>query len=76
MAWWRTDALEPPDQPSLETLTIVGASTLTRLCICGGTLLIVFALAEFSERRKEFWRRAFASMFRSAAFAGRRSESV
>lgn len=38
-------------------------SSSTRLVLFGGTLLILFALAELSERRKDLWRRAFKALF-------------
>ncbi len=38
-------------------------SSRTRLVLFGGTLLILFALAEVTERRKDLWRRAFRTLF-------------
>ena len=41
------------------------ASWAARVFILGGTLAVVFAVAEFTERRKEPWRRGFAMLLRS-----------
>ena len=43
------------------------SSSQTRLVIVGGTLAIMFAVAELTERRKEMWRRGFTALLRSIA---------
>jgi peptidoglycan/LPS O-acetylase OafA/YrhL len=43
----------------------------TRLFIIGGTLAIVLALAEVTERRKEVWRRGFSALLRQGQRATR-----
>lgn len=45
------------------------SSWMTRLAIVGGTLVCVFVLAEFTERRKELWRRGFDLLLRPRARA-------
>ena len=40
------------------------AALVTRSMVYVGTLLVVFVLAEFTERRKETWRQVFARMSR------------
>jgi peptidoglycan/LPS O-acetylase OafA/YrhL len=52
------------------------SSTLTRLLVFGGTIAIVFLLAELTERRKEIWRACFEMLFRQATIGWHRVRSA
>jgi hypothetical protein len=63
-----------PIDPSLTTIIPWSPySWLTPTIMLGGTLLLLFSIAEFTERRKLFWRALFETIFAGIGRFGHRA---